>query len=292
MTNLDCCNSAIQCSQMESSWIDQLVLPNWEPIAHLDPYLSGIDLATTDESLDKLTGHGQAPQVSSPPPCRLSQHWASSPSCSSLISSSAGSPPESPLVRQQSQSSTSSWAPLSPASSCSSSRWSRQAGSGSKRARQTPYERSRNASATERYRLRLKGRKCNLQELVELEEQRNSELRRLLESKLSLYREFVQMLANNLQDEDIELATVGSRSIEAILGPKESSEVTCQDGTDSSIERIEQELGAQLVRFQQIANRQGTVLTADRVGCNDGLDDVLYKDLNIYSMGIKQINIF
>lgn len=79
--------------------------------------------------------------------------------------------------------------------------------------------RRRNATAAERYRKRLKGRRSGLTEELELEQERNRKLRQSLEAKLVLYREFADLLAENTRDErlDGELANIGARSLANIL---------------------------------------------------------------------------
>lgn len=78
--------------------------------------------------------------------------------------------------------------------------------------------RQKNANAAERYRKKIKGHRFTLAEEVEREEERNASLRRDVESKLTLYREFVSLLARNTHQNDRELASLGSRSLSNILG--------------------------------------------------------------------------
>lgn len=194
------------------------------------------------------------------------------------------------LCRQQSNCSyfsACSWPPSSPASSCTSrcSSFTTCSSSGTNSAqlaglREKPSGqscgslRTRNATAAERYRTKLKGRQCGLEMQMEVEERRNIELRKLLESKLSLYREFVNLLANNLQDQDEELALLGCRSIEQTLtgcivtvdtdsdndenssrerGLAQLQHQQLRDSTDKNIERIDCELRQVLTKFRLVA---------------------------------------
>lgn len=75
----------------------------------------------------------------------------------------------------------------------------------------------KNATAAERYRRKLKGHKSSLAEQIELEESRQQRLRQQIEYKLSLYREFVELLARNTGQQDEELAELGEKSLLNVL---------------------------------------------------------------------------
>lgn len=212
------------------------------PIPHLDQYL--IDLNTNDafESFNQLADSLLANQ----PPCSplsecsfstnelcspANSQWLSSSSLSSSSSSSfpSSSNPSSPETSDStfSPSSSTSFAssssypspqssPFNPASAESSSRTS----SIVNRRKSYPVKgdrRLKNASAAEKYRKRVKGRHCSLMQQMEREQERNSRLKRDLASKLSLYREFVTLLANNTTQLDQDLASLGSKSLSTIL---------------------------------------------------------------------------
>lgn len=78
-------------------------------------------------------------------------------------------------------------------------------------------KRSKNASAAEKYRRRLKGKESRLKSEIEREEARNRQLRRQFESKLALYSEFIDLLAKNTSYQDSELANLGLNSLSMIL---------------------------------------------------------------------------
>lgn len=278
----------------QPDWTDHLVLAHFEPIGNLAPYLAGIDLSSDQAAFDRLVG-------SSPGADQIQRAEKALTPASPVNSWAAGSQPSSPRVQLScshslnSSLSSCSWTPSSPASSCTSHCSSSGQRTGPRkrplkacghiRPEGDTYKRSCNATAAERYRLKLKGRQCGLEKLVELEERRNAELRRLLESKLSLYREFIYMLANNLQDRDVELASIGCRSIEQIFADYRPTEtdsdsdgnstrqrltplIQHQDATDKNIEKIDSELKQVLQRFR-------LVLRCKQVaGAHDQLDSL------------------
>lgn len=110
--------------------------------------------------------------------------------------------------------------PISSRSSSSRSSTSSSSSTGISRTAtgRAPEKRKRkNATAAERYRHKLKGRKFSLAEQVEQEEARQQRLRRQIESKLILYKEFVDLLARNTSSQDEELAEIGEKSLLNVL---------------------------------------------------------------------------
>lgn len=83
---------------------------------------------------------------------------------------------------------------------------------------------------------------------MERELERNAKLRREMESKLALYREFMQLLAFNTSKSDADLAQLGSRSLAKILSSLQG--LTCAADTIDDETRFE--LEAQQARFQRI----------------------------------------
>lgn len=112
--------------------------------------------------------------------------------------------------------------------------------------------RLKNASAAEKYRNRVKGRRYTLVQQMDRELERGNRLRRDLASKLSLYREFVTLLANNTTQFDQDLASLGSKSLSSILSD------TCCPPT-SLDEEVRCELETRLNTFQQILHPNGTI---------------------------------
>lgn len=110
--------------------------------------------------------------------------------------------------------------------------------------------RKKNATAAERYRRKLKGRKCGLVEELEREQERNAKLRRGLESKMTLYNEFVALLARQTSETDCELATLGSKSLSNVLAD------ICAPNLISSEQRYE--LTRHLEHFQAILSLSNT----------------------------------
>lgn len=81
----------------------------------------------------------------------------------------------------------------------------------------TADRRSKNANAAEKYRRRLKGHEFRLKTEMEQEEAKNKQLKRQLQSKLALYCEFVDLLAQNTSYQDGDLANLGMNSLELVL---------------------------------------------------------------------------
>lgn len=129
-------------------------------------------------------------------------------------------------------------------SSRSSSSSSRSSRASSARSPRVGERRQKNASAAEKYRRKLKGRECSLAEQVEREEERNERLKREIEAKLALYREFVDLLASNTSPNDLGLASMGSKSLSAVL-------------TGVLSGRADEELQRRLAQFQQILSSAG-----------------------------------
>lgn len=111
--------------------------------------------------------------------------------------------------------------------------------------------RSKNASAAEKYRRRLKGREFCLRSEMESEEEKNDKLKREYESKLALYREFVDLLARNTSFRDGDLANFGLNSIKFVLNNLSSF----KKSISSSSELIANELTQNYVKFQNISNQ-------------------------------------
>lgn len=187
-----------------------------EPIQQLAPYLSGLDVSEALDGFtklaDKILMAGEQPgepddsfhlQVDSPGGLSCSSSQWLSPA-SSGTSSSCSSGANSPAPSWQSCSSYSS----------SSSGCGRRA-----RGERAPTEsrRRNNATAAERYRQKLKGRKRGLGEQLTEQLERNQRLRRQLEAKLSLYKEFAALLARQTAADDRELASLGCRSLGLVL---------------------------------------------------------------------------
>lgn len=234
-----------------------------EPIPHLEPYLHELSADEAIAGLNQLADSVLWPTAghAHPGPAPASCASASSPQWRPVWSPGADSSQTSNFWLSSSSSSTFSVSsgPASVASSYDSAsssasptttvrRGRRSAGSSGKR-------RGDNAKAAERYRDRLKGRQCGLLEQTRREQERNARLRRELETKLSLYREFVSLLANNTSSADVHLASLGSRSVSAIL-----SQVLDENYLDDGEERRRQvghsdellELRQQLSRFRLI----------------------------------------
>lgn len=81
----------------------------------------------------------------------------------------------------------------------------------------TRRRREKNATAAERYRRKLKGKRCNLEVEEEVERELNEKLKRQVESKLELYREFIILLAQNTQLGDLDLASLGLNSVLEVI---------------------------------------------------------------------------
>lgn len=163
----------------------------------LAPYLADLDISDALESFSKFADMIQLRTSLEDNQQHLSSDWSPCSSTWSTSTSGASSPAPSAYF-SSSASSTSS----------TSSGKSKLAKGG---------RRTKNASAADRYRKRLKGRDCGLAQQMERELERNARLRRDLESKLALYREFIQLLAFNTSKSDADLAQLGSRSLTTIL---------------------------------------------------------------------------
>lgn len=228
------------------------------PISHLDPYLIDLDVSDALESFNQLADSVLANQ----PPCSpLSESSfssdESSPSNSQWLSSNLNSPDTSEHTYSPSSSTSfSSSAFSSPSSSnpasVASSHDSDDEGRGERRGRRRRRRNSgrgdrkvKNASAAEKYRKRVKGRHSSLLQQMEKEQERNNILKRDLESKMTLYREFVALLAQNTTNQDLDLASLGSQSLSKIL----TNVFWPQCPVD---EDIRLELETQLSTFQQI----------------------------------------
>lgn len=108
------------------------------------------------------------------------------------------------------------------------------------------YKRKKNASAAEKYRKRVKGRNSGLVKIMSYEQARNNELKRELNAKLSLYREFVALLANNTCRDDLDLAEFGTKSLSNVL-------ISVCDSTNTAFEKeVYVELQARLETFKSI----------------------------------------
>lgn len=108
-------------------------------------------------------------------------------------------------------------------------------------------KRQKNASAAGKYRHRLKGRQRVIHVEMELEEARNRQLRRQLESKMALYCEFVDLLADNTKPQDFHLANSGLESLGSIL-----NELKDQHGSYGGHEQAAYDLHEKYTRFQAI----------------------------------------
>lgn len=132
----------------------------------------------------------------------------------------------------------------SPASSsplgCSELEW-RSLTSASRRRR-------RNARAAERYRKRQRGSRASLGAQLEFEEQRKRQLEARLGLNLTLYLEFVRLLARRASElaNGAELASLGSQSVGRVLG-----ELDLADGERQQVAAAEQ-LASHLRVFEQI----------------------------------------
>lgn len=177
----------------------------------------------------------QQQQQQQPWPITTNHPSSSSSSSSSQASSPApsdqyySSQPASYFCSSSSSSSSlSSSGPASVASSCDSRDEFHQSGSSPGRSGRRKHRdgsssssrdlRQKNASAAEKYRRRLKGRERVLMREMEREQARNAKLRKQIEAKLALYKEFVMLLASNTCNQDADLAKLGSQSLSAIIG--------------------------------------------------------------------------
>lgn len=84
---------------------------------------------------------------------------------------------------------------------------------------------------------------------MEIELERNAHLKRDVRSKLTLYREFISLLARNTGYGDLDLADIGSKSISNILSD------ACHSSTELD-EEIHCGLLEQLENFQHILTNQ------------------------------------
>lgn len=241
-----------------------------EPIQQLAPYLSGLNVTEALDGFTKLadkiltSGEQQADvelladssfylRIDSPGglSCSDSQ-WlspfssdSSTRSCPSSTGFSSGANSPAP----------SDTCPSSSSSSCSS-----PCGSSSRRRnRRAPSDsrRRNNATAAERYRQRLKGRKSGLGEQLDEQLERNQRLRRQVEGKLTLYKEFVALLARQTHREDRELANLGCKSLSLVL-----SELAASPGLHVDVEQ-RRELLDHLQHFQSVLSVASPV---DQVG--------------------------
>lgn len=140
--------------------------------------------------------------------------------------------------------------PLSPASSGrSSASGTGSCGVSSYGSSERDYgtRRKKNASAAGKYRRRLKGRQRGIHVDLEMEEIKNRQLRHQLESKLDLYREFVDLLAQNTNQEDTHLASKGLDSLRTVL-----SELRDQTNGFAGHEQAACDLHEKYVKFQEI----------------------------------------
>jgi len=108
----------------------------------------------------------------------------------------------------------------------------------------------RNASAAERYRRKLKGRRTGLELEMEQQAERNKSLRRQIGAKLALYGEFVALLAEKSGPKNCSLASIGERSLASVLetvaGQKDGVELQLE------LDRSAEQLAAHLAHFRQI----------------------------------------
>lgn len=231
---------------------DLLPWPQLEPINHLAPYLTNLDLNDAVESFSQLADYillDASVEPESPPSI-------SSSSSASICSSSFSQSPaisdlpavSSPAPSDQTYYSVSSSNTFSPASEYLRHRERGRSGSYKKEAANNN-RRLNNNSAADKYRKKLKGRQCKLDQQMEKELKRNAQLKREVRSKLSLYREFVSLLAHNTGYEDLDLADIGLKSLSTILSN------LCQPSTDLDDE-IYCELSEQYETFQHILAKQ------------------------------------
>lgn len=184
--------------------LNQLPVPQMEPVAHLSRYLDGLNVSAALESFNRLAEALALPaeqasssfatqflDPSSPTSSSTSGSWSSS----NYNSSELGSP-----------------------SSRSSSSFGGSSSSSKKRAkaREKALFQKSNASAAERYRRKVRGINCTLTDQLFKEERRNLKLISELEVKLALYREFLSLLSNKLESGDRQLASAGLRSAQEV----------------------------------------------------------------------------
>lgn len=81
---------------------------------------------------------------------------------------------------------------------------------------------------------------------MEKEQEKNERLKRDLKSKLSLYREFITLLAQNTTQLDRDLANLGFKSLSTVLSD------VCKPPSCSLDEELRAEFEAQMETFQQI----------------------------------------
>lgn len=223
-----------------------------EPVdPQLAPYLDGLNVCDAVESFNKLADRLLAVPSSQQsylsPASPSSCGWLSASSaCSSMASSPAPSDRTSAY-------STSSWSSFSGPASVASSRSSSCGSSVSKtrtsrnKCRKPVGERrQKNATAAERYRQKLKGQESSLADQELDERERNTRLRRDVEAKLTLYREFIALLAQNTTCYgDLDLAQMGSRSLASVLAQAQQPSTLLD-------RELNTELQAHLAHFQQI----------------------------------------
>lgn len=241
------------------------------PIPHLDQYLIDLNSEDSLESFNQLADLVLANQ----PPCsptlsdtfsfsacvfspENNSQWLSSSASSSSSSPSQSNPssPEtssecassfvaSPLTQLEISGSSAS-PPASIASSQTTSSMSRKKTNCLLAKRSRGDRQIKNASAAEKYRKKIKGRHGTLLQQMQKEQERNERLKRDLKSKLSLYREFITLLAQNTTQLDRDLANLGFKSLSTVLYD------VCKQPSCSLDEELRAELETQLNTFQQI----------------------------------------
>lgn len=227
---------------------DLLPWPQIEPINHLAPYLTDLDLSDAVESFGQLADNilSDGYNRSGSPPSITSSISSSSSSCQSPAISDF-SAVSSPAPSDQTYCSVSSYNLFSPASE-----YHQDEDRDRPRSNKEPSaddRRRNNASAAEKYRKKLKGRQWKLDQQMHKELKRNAQLKREIRSKLSLYREFVSLLAHNTGYNDLDLADLGSKSLSAIMSN------LCHPPTDLDDE-IYCELSEPLETFRHILAQQ------------------------------------
>lgn len=227
---------------------DSLPWPQIEPINHLAPYLTDLDLSDAVESFGQLADNilSDGYNRSGSPPSSTSSISPFSSSCQSPAISDY-SAVNSPAPSDRTYYSASSYNLFSPASEYHQD----ECGDRQRPNREPSADdrRRNNASAAEKYRKKLKGRQWKLDQQMDRELKRNAKLKGEVRLKLSLYREFVSLLAQNCGYNDLDLADLGLKSLSTILSN------LCHPPTDLGAE-VYCELSEQLETFRHILSQQ------------------------------------
>lgn len=232
--------------QMESAWIlNQLPLPQMEPLAQLEPYLCNLNVSEALRSFHRLADSLEDPSVTS-----LSDYSAAN-SPNSHYTSSLASPSSSFSSSASCYSSTYGSELDSPLGFNSDQAEKQGSGKGRRRLKGSSKccKSNATAAAAKRYRNKVSGINSSLRDELTREERRNAKLRDQLETKLTLYKEFLSLLSDKLQVDDFQLAQLGLKSVEKVSRVADAAiEEPNQQTTDLFQDESE--------RFRQIIEKQ------------------------------------